>query len=228
MIQRIVSVFLISLRFTRSTYTPAYGPSPTSTQQVESGQTAKAVTEAADVCPRTVRKWVERYGREGVARIARPQFPPATPTAQAHIAGDRRSGSSHCALNVAPAGKSPSWSPPRRFITTSATSRRDDPFRHQRACCINKVGHRITGNRKGQSNSRGIGWEFVHVAVDDHSRFAFAKIMGSGRKRSATAFLKAATAYYVSFDIKVKRVMTDNGFCYKAFAFRKLCKRLGL
>ena len=57
------------------------------------------------------------------------------------------------------------------------------------------VGHRITGDRSGQSKpTRGkVGWEFVHVAIDDHSRIAFAKVMPDEKKRSATAFLKAAS-----------------------------------
>jgi transposase InsO family protein len=97
---------------------------------------------------------------------------------------------------------------------------------------IDGIGHRITGDRRGQSNRRargeGLGWEFVHVAIDDNSRIAFAKIMPNERKRSATAFLKAALAYYQSLGIKVERVMTDNGSCYKSFAFRRLCKRIGL
>ena len=97
---------------------------------------------------------------------------------------------------------------------------------------IHGVGHRITGDRSGQGNLRsrgkGPGWEFVHVAIDDASRIAFAKVMDSEKRRSATAFLKAALAYYESLGIKVERVMTDNGSCYKSFAFRRLCKRLGL
>ena len=97
---------------------------------------------------------------------------------------------------------------------------------------IDGIGHRITGDRRGQSNRRargeGIGWEFVHVAIDDNSRIAFAKVMPNERKRSATAFLKAALAYYESLGVKVQRVMTDNGSCYKSFAFRTLCTRLGL
>ena len=52
--------------------------------------------------------------------------------------------------------------------------------------------------------------------------------MPNEKKRSATAFLKAALAYYDSLGVKVERVMTDNGSCYKSFAFRRLCKRLGL
>ena len=52
--------------------------------------------------------------------------------------------------------------------------------------------------------------------------------MKNERKGSAVAFLKAAIAYYASLGVKVERVMTDNGSCYKSFAFRKACKRLGL
>jgi transposase InsO family protein len=89
------------------------------------------------------------------------------------------------------------------------------------------AGHRATGNRQACRNE-GAGWEFVHVAIDDHSRVAFAKVMASEKKRSATAFLKAALAYYESLGIKIERVMTDNGSCYKSFAFRRACKRLGL
>jgi transposase InsO family protein len=93
---------------------------------------------------------------------------------------------------------------------------------------FNTIGHRITGVRSEQSRTRDAGWECVHVAVDDHSRIAFAKVMVSERKGSAVNFLKAAVAYYESLGVKVERVMTDNGSCYKSFAFRRACQRLGL
>ena len=93
---------------------------------------------------------------------------------------------------------------------------------------FDRVGHRITGDRTGQSNSRGIGWEFVHVAIDDASRLAFSQIMPDEKKESAVAFLQAALAYYASLGITIARVMTDNGSCYKAFDFRDACRDLGL
>ena len=97
---------------------------------------------------------------------------------------------------------------------------------------IDGIGHRITGDRRGQSNRRsrgqGLGWEYVHVAIDDASRIAFAKVMPNEKKRSATAFLKAALAYHASLGLKIERVMTDNGSCYKSFAFRRACRRFGL
>ena len=61
---------------------------------------------------------------------------------------------------------------------------------------FNHVGHRITGDRRGQSNSRGVGWEYVHVCIDDASRIAYAEIKKSERKVSAIAFLKAAVINY--------------------------------
>ena len=70
--------------------------------------------------------------------------------------------------------------------------------------------------------------EFVHVCIDDASRIAFTEIKPDERKRSAVAFLKAAVAYYASLGVTVERVMTDNGSCYRSFAFRNACRRLGL
>jgi transposase InsO family protein len=93
---------------------------------------------------------------------------------------------------------------------------------------FSRVGHRITGERTGQSKTRGVGWEFVHVCIDDHSRVAFTQILPDEKKHSAVAFLEAALAYYARLGVRVERVMTDNGACYKAFAFRDACRRLGL
>jgi hypothetical protein len=90
------------------------------------------------------------------------------------------------------------------------------------------VSHRITGDRRGQGHDRGIGWEFVHVCIDDASRIAFVQVMPDDTKQSAVAFLNAAVAYYESHGVKVARVMTDNGGCYRALAFRDACRALAL
>ena len=219
-------------------------------QQARSGQTPKAVSEAAGVSPRTVRKWVERYRREGLAglrdRSSRPhRLRKPTPQAVVEqveaLRRSRRTGKQIAAeLAISPATVS-------RILKRLGLNRidalepavpvrryeRDKPGEMihidiKKLGRFNRIGHRITGDRKGQSNSRGVGWEFVHVAVDDHSRVAFAKVMASEKRRSAIMFLKAALAYYESLGIKVERVMTDNGSCYKSFAFRRACKRLGL
>ena len=94
---------------------------------------------------------------------------------------------------------------------------------------IGSVGHRITGRYPGAVNRHhGIGWEFVHVCIDDASRIAFSQVMPNEKKESAVAFLHAAIDYYRSLGVIVTRVMTDNGSCYKSHAFREACKALGL
>jgi hypothetical protein len=67
----------------------------------------------------------------------------------------------------------------------------------------------------------GIGWEFVHVCIEDASRIAFSRVMKDETKRSAVAFLKAAVTYYVSLGVKIERGMTDNGSCYRFKAFAR-------
>ena len=70
---------------------------------------------------------------------------------------------------------------------------------------IDGIGHRITGDRRGQSNNRGVGWEYVHVCIDDASRIAYAEIKKSERKGSAIAFLKAAVVYYAKLGVSIQR-----------------------
>ena len=93
---------------------------------------------------------------------------------------------------------------------------------------FDRVGDRITGDRTGQSNSRGVGWEFVHVAIDAASRIAFSQILPDENKESATAFLRAVLAYNASLGITVTRVITDNGSCYRSKAFAGACRNFRL
>ena len=88
------------------------------------------------------------------------------------------------------------------------------------------TGHRIHGDLRRRS--RGSGWEFVHVAVDDHSRIAFAQIYPDEKGDSAAAALAAALAYYQRLGIRIRRVLTDNGPCYQSVAFRDLCRQHGI
>jgi transposase InsO family protein len=89
---------------------------------------------------------------------------------------------------------------------------------------IGSVGHRITGRYPCAVNRHhGIGWEFVHVCIDDASRVAFVQVLADQRKESAIAFLEAAVAYYAKVGIRIERVMTDNGSCYQSNSFRAAC-----
>src|SRR5215469_9927730 len=74
----------------------------------------------------------------------------------------------------------------------------------------------------------GIGWEFVHVCIDDASRIAFVQVLTDQRKESAVAFLEAAVAHFAKLGVRIERVMTDNGPCYQSKSFRAACKRRGL
>jgi transposase InsO family protein len=94
---------------------------------------------------------------------------------------------------------------------------------------VGSVGHRITGRHPGVINRHhGIGWEFAHVCIDDASRVAFVQVMANQRKESAIAFLEAAITYFAKLDIRIERVMTDNGSCYRSKIFRAACRRLDL
>jgi transposase InsO family protein len=89
---------------------------------------------------------------------------------------------------------------------------------------FNRIGHRITGDRTGRNSAPG--WEFAHVAIDDHSRVARADILPDEKKESAVTFLVATIAYYKSLGVNVERVMTDNGSCYRSKAFAHACRQL--
>jgi transposase InsO family protein len=222
--------------------------------RVMGGQRPEAAARAAGVCPRTVRKWLARFEAEGVAGLADRSSRPHRlhrPTSQViheeiiALRRERRTGKDIAkTVGVSPATVS-------RVLRRARLSRIRDiepppPARRyerenpgdmihidiKKLGRFDRVGHRMTGDRRGQSSPRsrkeGAGWEHVHVCVDDASRIAFTDVMPDEKAVSAVAFLKAAVAYYASLGVKIARVMTDNGSCYKAFAFRDACRELGL
>jgi transposase InsO family protein len=91
---------------------------------------------------------------------------------------------------------------------------------------IVKPGHGITGNPRDET--RGAGWEFLYVAIDDHSRIAFTAMMPDEKAASSSCFLHQAVAYFARLGIHVRRVMTDNGPCFYANRFRDACRELRL
>jgi transposase InsO family protein len=91
---------------------------------------------------------------------------------------------------------------------------------------IQGLGHRITG--QWQHRKQGAGWEFVHVAIDDASRLAYAEIRADERASSALSFLERAVTWFARRGVVVERLLTDNGACYRANGFTHLCQQLGL
>jgi transposase InsO family protein len=221
---------------------------------VEGGQTPQALSAAVGVCPRTVQKWVKRFRAEGLAglqdrssrphRLRRPT--PAETIARIESLRRQRWTGAQIARETSVSKATVSRILRRLGLSRLRALEPVEPIRRyerqhpgelihidiKKLGRIDGIGHRITGDRRGQSNRRsrgqGLGWEFVHVCIDDASRIAFAQVMPDEKKESATAFLKAALAYYQSLGITVARVMTDNGGCYKAFDFRDACRDLGL
>lgn len=90
-----------------------------------------------------------------------------------------------------------------------------------------RPGHRVTGNRRN-TPKRGPGWEYVHVAIDDHSRVAFGSMHADETAASACNALIRALRYYNTLGIRFSRVLTDNGPAYCSKRFRQLCRRLGI
>ena len=221
---------------------------------IEGGLTKAAAALQFNVTAKTVAKWVKRFREEGVDglrdRSSRPLSSPSQTLparcAEVEVLRRQRHTGKQIATEV---GISPATV--SRILRRLGLNRLRDlepaePVRRyerehpgelihidiKKLGKFNRIGHRITGDRTGQSSLRargeGLGWEYVHVCIDDASRIAFSKVMKSERRSCAVAFLKAAIAYYASLGIKVERVMTDNGSCYKSIAFRKACKRLSL
>ncbi|QWG11048.1 IS481 family transposase [Bradyrhizobium sediminis] len=217
---------------------------------VDGGLSKAAAARQFNTTSKTVAKWVERFRVDGVDglrdRSSRPlslpsQTAPATCAVVEALRRQRYTGKQIAAeAGVSAATVS-------RILRRLGLNRMRDlepaePVRRyerehpgdmihidiKKLGRFDKVGHRITGDRTGQSNSRGVGWEYVHVCIDDNSRVAFSQILPDEKAVSAVAFLSAAVAYYKSLGVTVTRVMTDNGSCYKAFDFRDACTGLGL
>ena len=91
---------------------------------------------------------------------------------------------------------------------------------------IGRPGHRVNGDRARRS--RGIGWEFVHVCVDDCTRLAYVEVLDDERKETVTGFLQRAVAWFADHGVTVERVMTDNGPGYRSKLHRKACQALGI
>jgi transposase InsO family protein len=204
--------------------------------------------------PKTVAKWVGRFEADGVAglrdRSSRPHCSPSR-TAPATCDAVEALRYERCTQDAIARALGLSRSTVSRILKRrglsllSALEPKQPRPRYERATPgeiihidikklgrFNTKGHRVTGSRKGQNTGKykgkAPGWEYVHVAIDDHSRVAFSEVRESEKKGCAVAFLKAAVAYYASLGITVTRVMTDNGGCYKSHLWRDTCRHLAI
>jgi transposase InsO family protein len=94
---------------------------------------------------------------------------------------------------------------------------------------IDQAGHRALGRGPGRHQGKGKhGWEFVHVCVDDATRLAYVEVLDDERAVTAVAFFRRALGFFASYGIKVERVMSDNGSCYRAKLHALCCHTLGI
>lgn len=212
------------------------------------GLRVEEAAHAAGISVRTAYKWLKRFREEGSQglfdRSSRPHAcPHATPQAVVdHVLEQRRSRQTYRQiaeqLRVAP-------STVARLLRRAGLHRLaelepalpENRYEHaqpgdllhldiKKLARFRQPGHRVTGNR--QINSDGVGWEFVHLAIDDHSRVAFGSIERDERGISACRALIQALRYYRGLGVRFERVLTDNGACYKSRRFRRLVRRLGM
>lgn len=215
---------------------------------INHGLRVEEAAHAAGVSVRTAYKWLRRFREEGWAglddRSSRPhRCPHATPpSVAAEVTALRRQRQTYRQIALAlPIGLSTIARLMRRAglhrLAELDPAPPDNRYEYHQAgdllhLDIKKLGrfwrpgHRVTGDRQGASD--GAGWEFVHLAIDDHSRVAFGTIEGDERGSSACRALLQALRYYRGLGVTFTRVMTDNGACYKSRRFRRLLRRLGL
>ena len=219
-------------------------------ERLAAGWTVAGVAAALGTSPRTVRKWRERFAAEGEPglrdRSSRPHLSPARLPAAAEaeieaLRRQRRSGPAIAhqlgrpvstvgvALRRLGLGRLAALDPPRQVIRYQRE--RPGELIHldtQKLGRIERLGHRITGDRAGQSRARGIGWEYLHVAIDDASRLAYTALMPDERKESAVRFLDDALAWFAAHGVVVERVMTDHGSAFKSRLFATAIQAHGL
>jgi transposase InsO family protein len=100
---------------------------------------------------------------------------------------------------------------------------------------VRGVGHRISGSKASQTKTRiagrqrGVaGWEFVHIAIDDYSRLAYAEVLPDEKATTAVGFLRRAVEHYRRYGITVEAVLSDNGSAYRSTLHAVACRTLGI
>jgi transposase InsO family protein len=223
-------------------------------ERLEQGQSVSAVAAALGTTPKTVRKWRDRFATEGAAglrdRSSRPHRSPTRLSVDQHAAIEtlrrQRLRGPAIARQLRLPGSTIGAALRRLGLSRSAALKPRPPIiRYEREHPgelihidikklgrIEGIGHRITGDRTRQSNRRsagkGLGWEFVHVAIDDASRLAYTELLPSERTDCVLAFTRRAIAWFEGLGVPVECVMTDNGAAYKSFAFRDLLDSQGV
>jgi transposase InsO family protein len=212
------------------------------------GWTLTAAAEAAGVSVRTVSKWLRRYRDEGEQGLLdRCSAPASVPlrtgeSRVAVIASLRRlrmTGAEIAETLAMPAstvsgiltriGLGKLWRLEPLEPANRYEKKRPGELVHvdvKKLGRIGRPGHRVNGDRR--TRTRGIGWEYVHVAIDDATRLVYVEVLDDEKAVTAVGFLRRAVAHFAGFGIRVERLMTDNGSAYRATIHALACKALGI
>ena len=212
------------------------------------GWTLAAAAEAAGVSVRTVSKWLRRFRLEGEQGLLdRCSAPASVPlrTGEARVAviaalrRPRMTGAEIAERLGMPAstvsgiltriGLGKLWRLEPAEPANRYEKRRPGELVHvdvKKLGRIGRPGHRVNGDRR--IRSRGIGWEYVHVAIDDATRLAYVEVLDDETAATAVGFLRRAIAHFAAFGVRVERLMTDNGNAYRSAIHALACKALGI
>jgi transposase InsO family protein len=214
---------------------------------VEGGESARQAARAAQTTEKTVRKWVARAmnGEALSDRSSRPHAPaPATPPAvqlRVKVLRQRdrltlREIATTLGISRATVGRIVArcgWSR-LHVLELPPTSRRYERSHPgelvhldiKKLARIVRPGHRISGDRR--DTVRGAGWQFAHMAIDDHSRVGYGEMLPDERGGTAVGFLHRTVRGLRRLGVRVAAIMTDNGSCYRSRRFAAACRQLGI
>ncbi|MFD9607229.1 IS481 family transposase [Streptomyces sp. NPDC059970] len=213
---------------------------------VEDGWPLRRAAERFQVSPTTAQRWAGRYRELGEAgmtdRSSRPHHSPRrTPTRTERriikVRVLRRWGPARIAylLGLSPATVHRAltrYGLARLTYLDRATGRVIRRYERERPgelvhVDIKKLGnipdgggHKTLGRQAGRKTRSGVGYSYLHNAVDDHSRLAYSEILSDEKKETAVGFWQRAHAFFAQAGITVERVLTDNGACHKSHLWR--------
>jgi transposase InsO family protein len=205
------------------------------------GWTQAAAATAAGVSVRTVAKWVARAASSLADRSSRPHRQPrrTSLTTEATIVAVRRTRAT--AWEISRVLRMPRSTVTRvlQRVGLNRVAALDpvEPVQRyawphvgdllhvdlKRLGRVVGVGHRIHGNRRRRT--RGAGWEYLHVAIDDATRLTYAEVLSADDAPACAAFLQRTLAWFRRRGVTVRRLLTDNALAYKAHAVRAICQR---
>ncbi len=217
---------------------------------VDEGWSLAEAAEAAGVSERTCWKWVGRYRSEGELglwdRSSEPaRVPHRTPEDRVEaIAALRRlrmTGAEIAELLSMPLSTVSAILSRIGLGKRSRLEPPEPPNRYERSAPgelvhvdvkklarFHRPGHRMLGRGRGRYDERGVGYDYVHVCVDDYSRLAYVEVLPNERATTAIAFLRRAVSWFEQRGVRVQAVMSDNGSAYRSKLHKVACIALGI